>query len=213
MKRINSILMIAFAALLLPACHNGSKGSGAVSSATSDKKNDTIADAADSGITISKEDTAQNVHPADIKPTASSKDVKFASAAANICLSEINSGKMAQEKSTNDKVKNFATVLVNDQTDISNELATIARYKGIVLPALPGMAETRQVNQLAMKQGSDFDKAYLDAMITQEEKASTLYQNAARDCQDPELKAFAMRVASKLKEHLDLAKNTHKDIQ
>ena len=63
-------------------------------------------------------------------------------------------------------------MLVNDHTKLGTELNQIAKDKKITLPALSGMAEMRQADRLAMKQGNDFDKVYMDAMIMDEKKHS-----------------------------------------
>jgi putative membrane protein len=120
---------------------------------------------------------------------------------------------MAQEKTTDPRVKNFAIMLVNDHTKFENDLATIAKDKKITLPALPGMAEMHQANRLAMKQGSDFDKAYIDAMIGDQKKAIALYENGAKDCKDPDLKSFAAKTLPVLKMHLDSAQSVRSSIQ
>jgi putative membrane protein len=131
--------------------------------------------------------------------------VEFASAVTNNALNKVNTGKMALEKSTNSRVKNFASMLINDHTKLSGELNLIAKDKKITLPALSGMAEMRQADRLAMKQGSDFDKAYVDAMILDEKKAFDFCENGAKTCKDASLKAFAAKTLQVLKMHLDSA--------
>ena len=77
---------------------------------------------------------------------------------------------MALEKAASLSVKNFATVIANDQASLGDELAAIAKKKSVTLPAIPGMAEMREANMLARKSGGDFDKAYIDAILNDQKK-------------------------------------------
>lgn len=207
MKKFAAIIIITLATLVLHSC----KGNG---------KNDKVAtdtflnDVKDTTTTLSTAattppgkpaDEQHDVHPVTLIPAVSASDVKFAAVAANDGLNEVNNGKMAQEKATNERVRNFAAMLVNDHARFGDELAKIARDKKITLPALPGMAEMRQANRLAMKQGTDFDKAYVDAMIEDEKRAIALFQNASANCKDQSLKVFAGKTIPLLKVHLDSA--------
>lgn len=120
---------------------------------------------------------------------------------------------MAFEKSTNNRVKNFASMLVNDHTKLGDELNLIAKDKKIILPALSGMAEMRQADRLAMKQGNDFDKAYMEAMILDEKKALDICESGSRSCTNASIKAFAAKTLPVLKIHLDSAQAVRGSLQ
>jgi putative membrane protein len=213
MKRIAAVIIVTLAALVLHAC----KGSGKNDKVTTDTFLNDVKDTMPATTTATASgtlaDKEHDVHPVTLTPVVSSKDVRFASVAANDGINEVNNGKMAQQKTTNERVRNFAAMLVNDHTKVGDELATIARDKKITLPALPGIAEMRQANRLAMKQGNDFDKAYVDAMIDDEKKTIALFENASTNCVDQTLKAFASKTVPVLKMHLDSAQAIRASIQ
>ena len=213
MKRIAAIIIVTLAAFVLHACKSSGKNDKvATDTFLNDIKDTASAVAATPAAKISV-DKEHDVHPVTLVPLVSAKDVKFASIATNDGINKVNNGKMAQEKTTNERVRNFAAMLVNNHTKFGDELANIARDNKITLPALPGIAEMRQANRLAMKQGADFDKAYVDAMIDDEKKAIALFQNASTNCTDQSLKAFAAKTIPVLKIHLDSAQAIRNSIR
>jgi putative membrane protein len=216
MRKIGSVMMIMLAVLAFQSCRNsGKKDKVATDTFMNDVKvNDTASAEATIANTEAKpENKEHDVHPVELKPVVSAKDVQFASVATNDGLNKVNISKMAQEKTINIRVKNFAIMLVNNHTKFGNDLVTIAKDKKITLPALPGMAEMQQANRLAMKQGTDFDRAYVDAMIADQKKTIALYENGSKDCKDPDLKSFAAKTLPVLKMHLDSAQAVHSSIQ
>ena len=55
----------------------------------------------------------------------------------------------------------------------------------------------------------DFDKAYVEAMVDGHKKAVKLFTDAAQNCKDPDLKAFATKTLPTLKMHLDSIQAIH----
>lgn len=214
MKRFALIVVIALAVGVLDACKgNGKNEKVATDTFLNDVKDTASARNANAVAPAKSEDKEHDVHPVTLVPTVSAKDVKFASTVTNDGLNEVNTGKMAQEKTMNARVRNFATMLVNDYAKFGNDLGIIAKDKKVTLPALPGMSEMRQANRLAVKQGGDFDKAYVDAMIDAEKKALVIYQDGSKMCNDPSLKLFAAKALPVLKMHLDSAQAIRSGIQ
>jgi putative membrane protein len=215
MKRLTAAIVMALAIIGLHAC-KGNRHKEKVETDTflNDVK-DTASTIGGAVGTPSSQpaDKEHDVHPVTLTPTVSAKDVEFASAITNNALNKVNTGKMALEKSTNNRVKNFASMLINDHTKLGDKLNQMAKDKNITLPALSGMAEMRQADRLAMKQGSDFDKAFLDAMISDEKKALDICQNGSKTCKDGSLKAFAIKTLPVLKMHLDSAQAVRSSLQ
>lgn len=214
MRKIGSVTMAALAVLAFQACKHSAKNDKVTTDTfMNDVKVNDTASAASIATQVKTEGNEHDVHPVELKPVVGPKDVKFASNATNDGLNAVNNSKMAQEKTTSVRVKNLAIMLVNDHTKFGNDLATIAKDKKITLPALPGMAEMQQANRLARKQGGDFDKAYVEAVISDQKKAIALYENGSKDCKDPDLKSFALKTLPVLKMHLDSAQAVRSSIQ
>src|SRR3569623_1656864 len=130
MKRITTVAIVTLAMIGLHACKgNGQKEKVETDTFLKDVK-DTAATAGISAASPSQPaDKEHDVHPVTLTPTVSAKDVEFASAVTNSALNKVNTGKMALEKSTNNRVKNFATMLANDHTKLGDELNQIAKDK------------------------------------------------------------------------------------
>ncbi|MDO3627053.1 DUF4142 domain-containing protein [Mucilaginibacter sp. BT774] len=213
-KRLPTVIVIVFAMTGLYACKSSSeKDKVATDTFLNDVKDTASTVSAANHPPPQPAEGEQNVHPVILTATVSVKDVEFASAITNNALNKVNTGKMALEKSTNKRVKDFASMLVNDHTKLADELNRIAKDKKITLPALSGMAEMRQADRLAIKQGSDFDKAYMDAMILDEKRAFDICENGSKTCKDRLLKAFAAKSIPVLKMHLDSAQTVRSSLQ
>lgn len=212
MKRFCSVVMLVLVILAFQSCNNnGSKDNKTTSDTTANVTNDNSTATVPTAPVVA-DNTPQNVHPVELIPTVSERDVKFASKATNDAINEVNSGKMALEKGTNPRVKEFATMLINDHTRLGDELTAIAKNKSITLPALTGMAEMRAADRLAIKSGADFDKAYVDAILEGQKKVVKLFEEASQNCKDADLKAFAIKTLPTLKMHLDSAQAIHDSI-
>jgi len=214
MTRLSTVILTTLVMIGLHACQSSSqKEKVAVDTFLNDVKDTTSTVSTSAPQPSQPADKEHDVHPVTMVPTVSAKDVEFASAITNNALNKVNTGKMALEKSTNNRVKDFATILVNDHTKLGDELSQIAKDKKITLPPISGMAEMHQANRLAMKQGNDFDKAYVDAMILDEKKALDICEAGSKNCKDASLKAFAIKSLPVLKMHLDSAQAVRSSLQ
>jgi putative membrane protein len=116
---------------------------------------------------------------------------------------EIMFSKLAQQKSSDEQIKNFAAMMVTDHTSAGDTLMAIAKNKGINLPTSPDDRHQRKYDELSKLSGTDFDKAYVKIMIDDHEGALKLMQDEAANGKDADLKAFAGKVAGTVQTHLD----------
>ncbi|MGF7078792.1 DUF4142 domain-containing protein [Mucilaginibacter sp. UYCu711] len=182
MKKLSSILMIATAGLLF-ACNGTPKDS---------------TDAADS---VNKVKDTTTTGQTGIAVVAD--DAKFAVDAANGGMTEIELSKLALERATNAKVKEFANMMVMDHSKAGDELKGIATTKNITLPAEVNEDSKKAIADLsAKKAGADFDKAYVDKMVSDHKSTVDLFEDASKNVKDPDLKAFADKTLPTIKGHL-----------
>lgn len=196
MKKLSYLFVAASAALSMQACHS-SKDSKAKADSMNNARDTTKA-------TTVKKDTTPVVM------TVNADDAKFATAAANGGMAEVNLGKLAQEKGTSQKVKDFGAMMVTDHSKANDELKALAKNKGIALPLVVGADEQKEYDELSKKSAADFDKAYVSKMIDGHKKAVSLFEDAAKNCKDPDLKAFATNTLPTVKAHLELIKDIDK---
>lgn len=133
-------------------------------------------------------------------------DKEFATNAGMAGLAEVQMGNLALQKAQNAEVKAFAQRMVTDHTKASEEMHQLATVKGIGLPAELAGEPQQGLEHLGTLSGAEFDKAYMSHMVTDHEKAVTLFRNASASAQDADLKAYATKTLPTLEEHLRLAR-------
>ncbi|HEY4325367.1 MAG TPA: DUF4142 domain-containing protein [Mucilaginibacter sp.] len=193
MKKLTVITLIALAFGLFQACKSKS-GNGSMDSTTS------ATDTANKMADTSKMSAM---------PMASNPDSTFANKAAMGGMAEVALGKLAASKTTNAKIKDFANMMVTDHGKANDELMGIAKTKNMMLPMNVDSDHQKKMDDLSAKTGTDFDKAYVDAMIDGHKKTLDLMNDEAKDGKDADLKAFAAKTAPVVQKHLDAIKQIH----
>ncbi len=61
--------------------------------------------------------------------------------------------------------------------------------------------------------GTDFDKAYVSAMVNDHKETLRLMQEQAKDGKDADLKAFAVKTAPIVQSHLDMINKIEERMQ
>jgi putative membrane protein len=80
-------------------------------------------------------------------------------------MAEIELGRMAVERATNPDVKKFAQMMIDDHTDAGEKLKGAVAKHGITLPTAIDDKHRDTQDKLAKKQGEEFDRDYIDAMV------------------------------------------------
>jgi len=97
-------------------------------------------------------------------------DANFVRDASELNNTEIEVSRLAVDRSTNPDVKKFAQILIDDHTAAGAKLNAIAVQNSIeTAPPSPDSARDER-DKLANKQGLDFDRSYLDAMMDGHDK-------------------------------------------
>ncbi|HEY2582416.1 MAG TPA: DUF4142 domain-containing protein [Mucilaginibacter sp.] len=198
MKKLTVITLIALAFGLFQACKSKS-GNGSMDS------------------TASATDTAKKMATDTSKmsamPMASNPDSTFATKAAIGGMAEVALGKLAASKTTNAKIKDFANMMVTDHGEANDELMGIAKTKNMMLPMNVDADHQKKIDDLSAKTGTDFDKAYVDAMIDGHKKTLDLMNDEAKNGKDADLKAFATKTAPVVQKHLDAINQIHNSMK
>lgn len=146
---------------------------------------------------------AQDVN--DTTAMVNEKDGDFAVKAADAGLTEVELGKLAQEKASDQRVKDFAQMMINDHQKANDELMAIATRHHITLPPVISKDQADKQRKLREKSGADFDKEYIDLMVKDHNKVMSLFEDAASDLQNTELKGFASKTLPVLRKHHEQA--------
>jgi putative membrane protein len=138
--------------------------------------------------------------------TAGATPATFVADAAQTGLMEVQLAKMALQKTSNDEVKKFAQQMLQDHTQANQQLASIAKSKGIRVPTKLDAKHEAVVQNLSGMSGEAFDSAYAEHMAKGHAKAIALFQGAAQSS-DADLAAFAQKTLPTLEVHKQLADN------
>lgn len=140
----------------------------------------------------------------------SQQDQNFINTAYQSNETELRLGQIAQDKATNEDVKNFAKHMVKDHTDVEHGMrALISEVRG-ALPPTVDKDHTRMADEIAAKNGADFDRAYMDAMVKDHEEAVDLFEKEANAEVKTTTTEWAAKVLPTLKDHLRMALQTGK---
>ena len=137
---------------------------------------------------------------------ASAGDQTFAQKAAMGGMAEVEAGKIALQKSSNDKVKAFAQRLVTDHTKAGEELKAAASQEGITVPAALDAEQEAALNHLKGLSGDQFDAAFKEHMVKDHKKDIAMFEKESASGQTA-LDKFAAKTLPTLKEHLKMAED------
>lgn len=135
-------------------------------------------------------------------------DHAFLKKAAEINLTEIQIGKIAEQRSSDPNIKKLAGTIIKDHQEANKNLERLAASKGVTLPNEPSIWERRSISSFEKEQGDKFNKEFLSLNIKGHEKAVALFEKESARTQDPDIKAWAQKMVPSLKEHLAVAQSS-----
>lgn len=140
--------------------------------------------------------------PSLLMAASPTSDESFYKKAAEGGISEVELGKLAEEKGQSQAVKDFGAMMVKDHSAANEKLKTVASGKGIDLPTSAGIGQMGTKGKLEVLSGDTFDKSYIKSMVSDHEEDIKEFEKEAQSGQDPDAKAFAASVLPTLKMHL-----------
>lgn len=135
------------------------------------------------------------------------KDTDFAVKAADGGMLEVQLGKLAATNGSSAEVKKFAQMMVDDHTKANDELKALALQKNITLPTALSDKHQKKYTDLSEKTGKDFDKDYIDFMVSDHKDVIDLFEKQAEDGNDADIKAWAAGKVPTLRHHLEMAQS------
>jgi putative membrane protein len=129
-------------------------------------------------------------------------DEKFMRDAAEGSVSEIDLGKLAQEKGQSEQVKQFGKRMVEDHTKANEELKQIADREHINLPTNVYTKDANTHRRLQKMTGAEFDKAYAETMVQDHQEDIAKFKQEASSGQKSSLQQYAQQTLPTLESHL-----------
>jgi putative membrane protein len=139
--------------------------------------------------------------------TVSRKDRLFMEKAAAGGLMEVDLGNAVKDKAQDPQVKDFATKMVTDHSKANDDLKSLMSEKGLSAPTDLPARDKAQVDKITAKSGADLDKSYMADMVRDHNKDVKEFQDAAKNADNPDVKAFAAKTLPTLQEHQKMAKD------
>src|SRR5579859_1241823 len=117
-------------------------------------------------------------------------------------LAEVELGKLATEKASNDQVKKFGQRMVDDHSKANDQLKDVAAQKHIDLPTEPSAKDKATKARLEKLSGEQFDRAYMSDMVKDHKKDVAEFARESQSSKDSAVKNFARETLPTLREHL-----------
>lgn len=134
----------------------------------------------------------------------SMQDKDFARAALEGGMAEVQLGQLAANKGTSPDVKQFGQKMVEDHTKLGDQLKPVAQQMGVKPPKGLSKKDEALVEKLQSLSGTDFDKAYIEAMVKDHKKDLADFKQEAENTQNPQLKDTAQQGMQVIDEHLHM---------
>lgn len=127
---------------------------------------------------------------------------------------EIELGRLAQERATNPRVKEFAAMMVSDHTRAGEELRRLAGSGAAQAPAAEEKNRDHKSlrEDLAKLNGAEFDREYMEAMVKEHKEAVDEVKDKAENSQNTDVKQWAAKTLPSLQQHLEQAQQIHESL-
>ena len=143
----------------------------------------------------------------------SSSDSAFIKEAAQGGMMEVELGKAAQDKASNEKVKDFGKRMEQDHSKANDELKSWASSNNVTLPTEENAQQKAMHDKLAKMSGDAFDRAYASHMVADHAKAVGSFQHASKTAANADLKAWAAKTLPTLEEHQKQARTVNAKVK
>ena len=199
MKTLNYVTMIALMFFALQSCNNSRKGT--TQKADSSNKNNTSYYQNYKSFN-KRRDTNGVASLPTLK--VDSADAEFAMAAVGENLADIYLSVIALQITKDVKIKGFADSLITGHMKLNDQLSAIAGTKNIRIPSYVSPERQKNAMTIAKKTGKEFDRAYLNEIGRGIQKSAKLYQSAAVNVKDSQLKEYASKATIFIKKYPNL---------
>jgi putative membrane protein len=138
---------------------------------------------------------AKAVYAGDAVKT-SAKDKHFIQQASENCVFELQFGRLTQQQTRNNEIKQLAQKIVQDYTQASQKLDTLAQSLGITLDSKLNDQAAASLDKIAAMSGQDFDRAALGEMIKVQESTVRLLEDQSKEAKNKALQQLAADLLS-----------------
>ena len=137
---------------------------------------------------------------------AMEKDAQFLVDAYSDGLAEISLSERAMDKASTPEVRELAAMMVTEHQRTNADIKAIADRKQYSLPSELTSRQSNHITRVAENTGMEFDKEYVDELISDHKDAISMFEKASSQANDPDVRNFFSTGLPKLRMHLDEAR-------
>ncbi|NEM96961.1 DUF4142 domain-containing protein [Pontibacter burrus] len=156
--------------------------------------------------------TSTTTTTGDMTTMTNMDDATFMSTAASSNAFEVQAGNLAQQRATDQKVKDYAKMMVDHHTQATQEMGTIASQMGMSLTQALMPMHQQMMDELNNYTGNNFNEKYMDIMERAHEMDIAMFEAKSRNAQDPTVKAFATKTLPTLQSHRQMASDIEDNV-
>jgi putative membrane protein len=138
-------------------------------------------------------------------PSSVNADMPFIRHAGSSNLMEIRLGQAAQSKASNSAVKQFGQRMIDDHTRMQNQLTAVVNNSGVTYTPAMESPHAQQVSRIEQLSGSEFDRAYMQAMIQGHQDDVNQFQTQSQSSNSTQIRNLTTSSLPVLQQHLSLA--------
>jgi putative membrane protein len=122
-------------------------------------------------------------------------------------LAEVQLGQLAQQKASNQQVKQFAQRMIDDHNKNLDQVKQVAQQEGVTLPEKPAAKDEATKNRLEKLSGKEFDHAYMRDMVKDHTTDVAKFKDEAKENVAPAVKNYVDQTLPTLESHLQQARS------
>jgi putative membrane protein len=146
------------------------------------------------------------------KAQATDNDKNFLTQASQGNYDEIQLGKLAEQKATNPAVKSFGRRMITDHTKLAAKMKPFAEQWGVAEPTGLSSDAQKEYDKLQGLSGNDFDKEYIDDMVSDHSKDLDAFTKEVKDTKDAKFKTAVEQGKSVVAAHKNMAYDLKKKL-
>jgi putative membrane protein len=136
-----------------------------------------------------------------------SADKSFIADSSQGSLFEVNLAKLALEKSQDPNVRKFAEKMIHDHEMLIQSMKPFAVSMHVKVPSGPSLTDKAKYEELKLKSGTSFDRAYVEAMVKDHNDDLKKFIEEENKTSNPDLKAAVAKGEGVIKEHTMMIDN------
>lgn len=119
-------------------------------------------------------------------------------------LFELESSKLALQKSSSSRIRDFAQMMVDEHGKAAEQFrnALAQQPAGVAPPTALDETRAKMLEELKQADGAEFDRKYWDMQLAGHQQALALQRNYAENGAQPALKKFAAEAVRMVEKHL-----------